>query len=336
MTALKAHEVKRFLDRPDIKDGVFLAYGPDNGLVHETAMRLFSMLSKDAEAIVLDGDEVAKEPERLAIELNTISMFGGRRVVRVRGAGKAIAPLVKDIGPRLIEATLILESDNLLPKDALRAVVEGLRNGRALPCYADSNETIATLIKDTFVKNDIKLAPDVTPYLLDILGNDREITRRELEKLCLYAGTPGRLTRDDVVALCADNGMMAIDEIIDSSAGGDAAALEHAMLRARTHAVDGQRILIMTSNHFASLRRMRAQVDEGRSPVDVVEGAKPRPHFSRKNAIIAQLKAWTDDRLAQANERFLSATSESRRKPVLSEAIVSRALLAVCRMHPRP
>ena len=37
MTALKAHEVERFLKRPDLEAGVFLVYGPDTGLVREVA-----------------------------------------------------------------------------------------------------------------------------------------------------------------------------------------------------------------------------------------------------------------------------------------------------------
>ena len=40
MTALKAHEVERFLKRPDLDAGILLVYGPDTGLVRETAQRL--------------------------------------------------------------------------------------------------------------------------------------------------------------------------------------------------------------------------------------------------------------------------------------------------------
>jgi DNA polymerase-3 subunit delta len=39
MTALKAHEVERYLKKPDLDAGVFLAYGPDGGLVREAAQR---------------------------------------------------------------------------------------------------------------------------------------------------------------------------------------------------------------------------------------------------------------------------------------------------------
>ena len=49
--------------------------------------------------------------------------------------------------------------------------------------------------------------------LRDILGNDREITRRELEKLELFAAESKRLTEGDVLTLCADNATLAIDDI---------------------------------------------------------------------------------------------------------------------------
>ena len=38
MTALKAHEVARFLARPDLNEGIFLAYGPDAGLVRAAGL----------------------------------------------------------------------------------------------------------------------------------------------------------------------------------------------------------------------------------------------------------------------------------------------------------
>jgi len=335
VTALKAHEVKRFLDRPDIKDGVFLSYGPDAGLVHETAMRIVEMMGGDAQIISVDAAEAVKEPDRIIAELTTLSMFGGKRIVRIRGTAKGVSDIVKTVAPVLVDAALIIEADNLLPRDPLRIAVEGLKNGRALPCYADSADTIASLIKETFVTHDIQVTTDAEATLLEILGNDREVTRRELEKLCLYAGTPGRLTRDDIFLLCADNGMMAIDSILDAAGNGDVNLLEKSLARAQANAVDPQRILIMTANHFAQLRRWRVEVDNGRSPGDVLDSTRPKPHFSRKNSLINQLRIWNDEKLAAAGERLLQATSESRRYANLAETVIARALLAVARMAAR-
>ena len=334
MTALKAHEVARFLARPDISEGIFLAYGPDAGLVRETGQRLIKHFSADdphsASIVTLEGAEVDADPSLLAVEARTVSLFGGKRIIRVRGATKSIVMTLTELRDDPGGAAIVLEAGNLLPKDALRALVEAAKLGRALPCYPDSDETLNALIRDTFAKEAIRVDNDVITTLRDILGNDREITRRELEKLCLYAATNKSLSRDEVLLLCADNAALVIDTILDSTGAGHAEKLELALNRALSSAVDPQRLLATATIHFATLRRWRAEVDAGKSPRDVLAGARPKPHFSRASGLEQQLRLWSDSALASASERLLQATSDSRRRPALAEASLRRALLGIC------
>ena len=336
MTALKAHEVARFVARPDIDEGIFLAYGPDTGLVRETAQQLIRKLSGDdpeaASFVTLDGAEVDADPSILAVEAKTISLFGGKRIVRVRGAGKSLVMTLTELRDDLQGAAIVLEAGNLTPRDALRALVEAARNGRALPCYPDSDEALQALIRDTFNQQAIRIDPDVVATLREILGNDREITRRELEKLCLYAAASKVLTREDVLLLCADNGMLVIDAIVDAAAGGHAERLELALNRALSSAVDPQRLLAICSIHFGNLRRWRSEVDAGKSPRAVLDGQRPKPHFSRAGALEQQLRLWSDAALAAASARILQTTADTRRRPGLAEASLRRALLAICMM----
>src|SRR4051812_45881762 len=284
MTALKAHEVARFVAHPDLSEGIFLAYGPDAGLVRETAQRLVKYFSADdpqsASVVTLDNAEIDANPGILAIEATTISLFGGKRIIRVCNAGKSLVMTLTELRDDPAGAVIILEAGNLLPKDALRALVEAAKLGRALPCYPDSDETLIALIRDTFAREAIRIDNDVVPVLREILGNDREITRRELEKLCLFAAGTKSLTADDVLLLCADNGALVIDTILDSTGSGHAEKLELALNRALASAVDPQRLLRSADLHFAALRRWRMEVDSGKSARDAVNNARPKPHFS--------------------------------------------------------
>ncbi|WP_137150490.1 DNA polymerase III subunit delta [Devosia sp. FKR38] len=336
MTALKAHEVARFLARPDISSGIFLAYGPDAGLVRETAQRLIRQLSgndpESASLVVLDGSEVDADPSILAVEARSVSLFGGKRIVRVRGAGKSLVMTLTELRDDIGDAAIVLEAGNLTPKDALRALVEAAKNGRALPCFPDSDEALQALIRETFNQQGIRVDADVIATLREILGNDREITRRELEKLCLYAAQSKVLTREDVLLLCADNGMLVIDAILDATGGGHAEKLELALNRALSSAVDPQRLLAMSNIHFANLRRWRTEVDAGKPPRAVLDGQRPKLHFSRIGALEQQLRLWSDSALATASGRILQATADSRRRPALAETTLRRALLAICMM----
>jgi len=335
MTALKAHEVERFLKRPDISEGIFLAYGPDTGLVRETAQKLVKFLAAGdppAETTVLEGDDLDKAPGELAIEARTLSLFGGRRVVRVRGASKSLVLTLSEFADSPDGAAIVLEAGNLTPKDALRALVEASRHGRALPCYPDSDETLIRLINETFSKAGIAADPDVAPTLRDQLGNDREITRQELEKLELYAARTKRLRREDVLVLCADNAALVNDEIADATGSGRADLLDLALSRALALAINPQQIASMMLYHFATLRRWRAEVDAGRRPGDVLDGSRPKPHFSRRTALEQQLRLWTDPALSTASARLQTAIADSRLRPALAEAILRRTLLALSRM----
>jgi DNA polymerase-3 subunit delta len=168
--------------------------------------------------------------------------------------------------------------------------------------------------------------------LRDILGNDREVTRRELEKLAHYAADTKALTRDDVLTLCADNAALAIDEILDSTGTGHAARLDAALDRALAGALNLQQLITMAIGHFTMLRRWRTEVDAGRAPREVLDGARPRPHFSRRAALEQQLRLWSDAALSTALERLHAASGDSRKRYGLQETVVRRTLLAICTM----
>lgn len=334
MGALKAHEVARFLARPDLTEGIFLAYGPDGGLVRETAQRLVRYFSGDnaqpASLVTLDGSEIDADPSILPLEAKTVSLFGGQRIIRVRNATKSLVMTLTELRDDPAGAVIILEAGNLAPKDALRALVEATALGRALPCYPDSDETLAALFRETFAKNGIRVDAEVIQALRDNLGNDREITRRELEKLVLFAADSKLLTREDVLTLCADNGATAIDAVLDATGNGHPEKLELALSRALGNGIDTQRLLRSAMLHFGALRQWRLQFDTGKSAREVMSSAQPRPHFSRTGAMEQQLRQWNDAALAQAGERLQQATLDSRRRPVLAEPVLRRALLSLC------
>lgn len=334
MTALKAHEVRRFLSRPDLNEGIFLVYGQDVGLVRETANTLVRYLAgNDPEAIVtLDGSALDADPGRLALEAGSSSLFSERRVIRVRGATKTLVMTLADIKDNLAGAAIVLEAGNLAPKDPLRSLVEAAKLGRALPCYPDTDEMLQMLITESFAKAGIAAGADVFATIRETLGNDREVTRREIEKLELFAAASKVLTRNDVLALCADNAALVLDEIVDAAGTGHAARLDEALNRALAAAVSPQQLLGGALSHFTQLRRWRTEIDNGRSVPDVLDGARPRPHFSRRSALEQQLRMWSDRALGAAAGRLHHAVADSRKRYELTDAVVRRALLAVCSM----
>src|SRR5947209_11687995 len=89
--------IAAFLQRPDPEIRAVLLYGPDEGLVRERAEAVARSVCSDLKdpfrVADLTGAGLAADPARLADEAAQLSLIGGRRIVRVRGAGDALAKL---------------------------------------------------------------------------------------------------------------------------------------------------------------------------------------------------------------------------------------------------
>ena len=89
--------IAAFLQGPDPEIRAVLLYGPDEGLVRERAELVARSVCPDLKdpfrVADLTAAGLAADPARLADEAAQLSLAGGRRVVRVLGAGDALAKL---------------------------------------------------------------------------------------------------------------------------------------------------------------------------------------------------------------------------------------------------
>lgn len=339
MTALKARDVPGFLNKPDLKSGIILIYGPDAGRVRETTDQLQKHFQgKDADPmnlISLQFADLDNPDATIETEANTSSMFGGQRIVRVRGATNAVAPTLERLAAEDVPSILLVEAGNLTPKDNLRKVMEKAKSARALPCFADDARSLDQLMREMFRDNQVQIDNDALQALKDQLGNDRQITRSEVEKLILYAANSKKVTLEDVMTLCGDNAMLALDEIIDSAGTGHVQKLDQALARAFDSGIHSSAILTRSLMHFTWLRTQRAKMEEGTSLDQLVNSARPPIHFSRKAKVQTQIRTWSSGNLATACTRIYDAIAQTRKNAALDIAHTRQALLAIATIAAR-
>src|SRR5580658_10661715 len=137
MVAIKAADADAFVARPDPARPVVLVFGPDAGLVSERVNALIKALVDDPNdpfALTrLEAEALTAEPSRLVEEAQTMPLFGGRRAVWVKAAGRNIAPAVEallDAG--IAECRVVIEAGDLRRNAPLRALIERAKNAAAL------------------------------------------------------------------------------------------------------------------------------------------------------------------------------------------------------------
>ncbi|MET3589110.1 DNA polymerase-3 subunit delta [Bartonella silvatica] len=336
MAQKKAHEVDHFLTRFSRSFPIVLIYGPDRGLVCERAQRFAKLTKVPIEdpfsTIRLDAAEIDKDPARLENEARTLSLFGGDRLIWVsNGANQkgflAALKLLIETPPE--SCFILIEAGDLKKGTGLRNAVEIASKAMALPCFADDARSLDGLIDEVLAYFKKTLSLDARKWLHESLGGDRLVSRSELEKLCLYV-SDSRITLEDVKAVVSDVSALSLDEVIDALLLGDISSFEaHFSQHAAMHGTLFP-ILSTAQRHFQQLQILRYQVEvEGKSSFTVMSQARPPIFFQRKKTIEQALKYWKLEHISYAMEKIQTAVLDSRKNPLLGEAIIRQALLGL-------
>jgi DNA polymerase-3 subunit delta len=337
MAQKKAHEVDSFLKRLDRAYPIVLLYGPDKGLVSERAgvfAQLTGLAQDDPFAVIrLDADDINTEPGRLSDEANTISMFGGERLIWVRNAAgqKGLADAVAYLCKNPPADTFILVEAGDLKKGAgLRGTVEQSASAMALPCYSDDARGIDSTIDDVLARTGLQITLDARSLLKESLGGDRLATRAELEKVCLYAHGKQRITIEDVRDIVGDVSATSYETMVDAVMTGNVTDFTLAFDRAIGTGSANYLILNAAIRQFQSLQTLRYGMEnEGKNAGSAVAAARPPIFFARKKIVEMALQRWTTQSCARAIERLQRTVLESRRNASLGVAIIRQSMIAL-------
>jgi DNA polymerase-3 subunit delta len=293
-----------------------LVYGPDAGHVAETAKLLGESVVddiKDPFAVVnTDSDKLRRDPASLIDSAMAFSMTGGRRLVRVRNATDALTLLIDElIKLPAIEAKIILEAGHLDSRSKLKLLFERNEKLGALACYGDQD------------------------YLFAHLGNDRQHTKNELEKIILMVGGGGKLNLEDAASSVGDAGAMVLENIAFSAGSGDLKALTISLQRAGEDGQNPVAILRTTINHFQRLYNTVGLMDDGVIIAAALKTLRPPVFWNRQKEFEQQTKSWRLKKLETALRRLHQSELECKTTGMPQMAVCAQAILGICMANQR-
>lgn len=334
---VKSSDADRYVAHPPADLVAALVFGPDQGLVRERAERLAKTVVPDLndafQVSELDEGSLNSDPARLADEAAAISMLGGRRVVRVRGAGNGLAKLFDSFleDPKG-DALVVVEAGDLAKTAALRKVFESAKNAAAVPCYADSARDLADVVRSAMKTEGLSITQEAVEDAVSRLGSDRGITRRELEKLALYAQGTNKVTVEDVRAVMGDEAEARIEEVCDAAGEGDLKRLDLSLSRLWAEDVSPVAVLRMAMGHFQRVAMAKAQAARGETLDGILRKLRPPVHFTRTASFKNQASRWNEERLFDALDLLLETETLCKTTGVPAEAVCGRALFNIASM----
>jgi DNA polymerase-3 subunit delta len=331
---LAASRIAAFLQRPDPEIRAVLVYGPDEGLVRERAGSLTRTVCPDLKDPFrieeLTAVTLAADPARLADEAAQLSLTGGRRVVRVLGASDSLAKLFADfLKSSPGEAFVVVEAGELPSRSSLRRVFEEARHAAAIGCYPDTPRELAALIREMLAADRVTASRDAGQFLVEHLGGDRQLTRSELEKLVLYAGTGGRIELEDARLSISDTAALELDDAVLAAAEGDAARVERVLGRVLQEGESPVTIIRALLRHLQRLHTLTARAAAGAGIEEALRTARPPIFFKQEDSFRRQLTLWTEARLRPHLDRLAKAELDMKTTGLPAETICREAMLAV-------
>ena len=277
------------------------------------------------------------EPEhrRLAEEASAIAMLGGRRVVRVRDVGDALADLIARVLADPGDSLIVLEAKALPGRSKLLTLLDAAPNAATLACYPETGTDLRGAIARGLKAAGVQADEDALTWLADHLGADYASTRREIDKLVLYAGELRRLDLDDVRACVGDQAATAMDDAAWAASTGRVALADISVERALAAGSNPVALLRTLLGHYTRLHQLRGRMDEGAGADQVVAGARPPVFWKRKEDMVQSLQRWPTARALATITEVRRAEQACKQTGAPDETIIRHLVLTLARQAAR-
>lgn len=336
MAEIKAHEFDQFIKRRARDYRIFLIYGPDRGLVSERAGELVKMTGVDTNDAFsfmrLEASDINSDPGRLFDEANSTGLFGGEKLIWIKGAGadKGLSEAVSGLAESPpSNAWIVIEAGDLKKGANLRKAAESAAAAIAIACYADDAKSLNLLIDEELSAAGLRITADARLALQECLGGDRIASRNEIRKLALYARDDGLIEESHVTAIVGDASAISADDAVDAVLKGDVGAFQHAIQKVVSSKTPVFLVLQGCLRQLQLLDLMRTEIDGRRASIqDAINAHGRHLHFRRKPVMEQALRNLSSQAIATEMNRLQGAVLQSRQRASLEDTIAMQALLA--------
>ena len=335
---VKEPQIIRALDNPDGKVRLYLLYGPDDAGSRALAARFEVAMGPDAERIDLDGATLKDDPARLADEVASFSLFGGKRFIRVTGGDDCTNAVVALLEVATVGNPVVMIAGALKPTSSLMKAALNHADVIAFQGYKLDGAGLETLAVHMGRVYGLRMQPGVAARLGANCLGDRAVLEREIEKFALYLDAapdrPREASEDSAAAIGADIAEADTSRLVNAVLGGDLTTVtaELTEVEAGNGWVPAIRAL---QRRLILLARLRSDVDAGKSASAAVASLGKALFFKEHPLVTAQLSRWSSERLATASTRLFASERAIMASGTAGSVIAAEELLAITRVGHR-
>jgi DNA polymerase-3 subunit delta len=313
-------------------DGIML-FGPNWDLVQRLKSSVSSKTEQaraGSEVIRLSSADVESQPGRLLEELQSISLFGGFKIVVVEATSSGVQrEVISALSLGWTGSFLAVVAGDLKKSSPMRKEFEASPRLLAVVCYEQSAGELANVARQLLAASGIQASSEVCAAVVDAVAGNAALLETEVSKLVSFVGDGNTLSLEDVEAACALNRSATLDSVLDSAFAGQVGRALTGLRELRSEGASATSTLVGLTNHLLLLVEMAAAAGGGRRADVVIKQWKPPVFWKRQDAIIDQVRRLASVDQSGILEAVSAANALARRERQVEWPVLERLVLAV-------
>jgi DNA polymerase-3 subunit delta len=287
---IKSYEVSKI----DLKKNLFyLFYGENEGYKKQIIEEKFKKIYiKNVHTY--EENEILQNQENFFNTILTKSFFENEKLIIINRATDKIKTVIDEILEKEIEDLVLVVNAQILDKKSkLRSFFEKNKKTICVAFYADSSETLSSIINNFFRENKIPVSQQSINLIVQRCRGDRLNLQNELEKIRSFTRNKKTIDIKDLLKLTNIAENYSVSELIDNCLAKNKKKTIN-ILNENNYSLDDC-ILIISTFLIKSKRllRLSKEIDNNKNIDEIISSFKPPIFWKDKDIIKQQIQSWS-------------------------------------------
>ena len=274
------------------KNNFYLLYGENEGYKNEVIKKYFEKIYPNS-IYRHDENQILDDKDKFLNGLLSKSFFDIKKLIIISRVSDKIVDLIEEIISKNIKnITIILSAKILEKKSKLRNFFEKEKKIICVPFYADSNQTLNSIVLKFFKEKKISISQQTINLLIERCRGNRENLNNELEKIENFSKSEKKINSDDILKLTNLAENYNATELTDNCLAKDIKkttnilnenhySTEDCILITRTLLIKAKRLL-----------KIQEEINSNKNIEEVVANFKPPIFWKDKEIVKKQIANW--------------------------------------------
>tara|TARA_Y100000815_G_C13238155_1_gene460802 strand:+ start:73 stop:1059 length:987 start_codon:yes stop_codon:yes gene_type:complete len=274
------------------KNNFYLLYGENEGYKNEVIKKYFEKIYPNS-IYRHDENQILDDKDKFLNGLLSKSFFDIKKLIIISRVSDKIMNIIEEIISKNIkDITIILSAKILEKKSKLRNFFEKEKKIICVPFYADSNQTLNSIVLKFFKEKKISISQQTINLLIERCRGNRENLNNELEKIENFSKSEKKINSDDILKLTnlaenynatelTDNCLAKNIKKTTNILNENHYSTEDCILITRTLLIKAKRLL-----------KIQEEINSNKNIEEVVANFKPPIFWKDKEIVKKQIANW--------------------------------------------